>query len=297
MSFLLSHNCDQTLDNLSVRHSAILVFTYWHATPHLETDFEIILSLLKRSISVYHIDLTETLSVKTCTHPDTNIYRHSIHNIFSSYPNYHFLTSCRELPPHTQSINYINSILDIEDLDSIEYHDIIIGPCIKSYVIDQLRTATPSLLEAKSLAQESFITAQHVIDTFEYYAIHHDVSALVVFNGRYPAAWAARQYFLFHGLKVYYHERGSKVTEYQLLDHMPHDYHSWVRGYQYLETTFTSLSSSQISLAETWIINKINKQDTQSVNFGLHTVSGLIDSILDPKYKVIISYFTVSFDE
>jgi hypothetical protein len=87
------------------------------------------------------------------------------------------------------------------------------------------------------------------------------------------------------------------MNQYQLLDHMPHDYYAWNRAYSELHTNSPSLPDKAVTAAKQWITNKLNKRDEQTVNFGQSSVRGLVEDIPIPAGKILISYFTVSFDE
>ena len=297
MSFLTLSSSDSILSEVSDNNPSILVMSYWHATPHLETDYEIILTMLKRGNTVLHLDPSDILPVSTCTDSGTSSYRSSLHAVLSSFSNYRYLQSHTNIHARYDLLETINTSYEIEDLSSIIYKGFVIGPCIKAYVIDQLRTATPPPDQISPLACQAFLTATLVIDILEHYIQCSTISAGIIFNGRYPAAWAFRQFFLAHNISVYYHERGSTIYSYQLLDHMPHDYYSWLDSYNILRATNGSLTLSDLKQAENWLSNKISKQDQQSKNFGLSAQIGLTNSLNLPHDKIIITYFTVSFDE
>jgi hypothetical protein len=187
MSFLSLADSSLILERISSKHQSLLVFTYWNATPHLETDYEIILTLLRKGCHIYHLDLSDCLTVKTCTHSGTITYRNSIQNIFSAYSKYtHIETSI--LPVDHGLIPYVR---DIEDFTILSYRGINIGPCLKSYIVDQLRTSTPELEPARYLAKVAFETAANVVDCLELVFSKYAIDALVTFNGRYPAGWEA----------------------------------------------------------------------------------------------------------
>ncbi len=59
-------NCLNDSDKVSI------VISYWHACPHLDTDFEIALSLLRNGGIVHFVDLSCGLPVNSCTHPQTH---------------------------------------------------------------------------------------------------------------------------------------------------------------------------------------------------------------------------------
>lgn len=297
MPFLTLSSSDSILSEVSDSNPTILVMSYWHATPHLETDYEIILTMLKRGNTVLHLDPSDILPVTTCTHSGTSSYRSSLHAVFSSFSNYRYLHTHTTIQARYDLLEIFNTSFEIEDLSSINYKDFVIGPCIKAYVIDQLRTATPPPDQISTLACQAFLTATLVIDILEYYIPCSKISAGIIFNGRYPAAWAFRQFLLAHNISVYYHERGSTIYSYQLLDHMPHDYYSWLDSYNILRSTSGPLTLSDLNQAQNWLSNKISKQDQQTINFGLSSQMGLANSLNLPHDKTIITYFTVSFDE
>jgi len=194
-------------------------------------------------------------------------------------------------------IDQILSIGDVEDLCLFEYEGYAIGPCLKSYVIDQTRTATPSLTESSRLALEAFSTAKGVIDCFDALDLSSLVSALVLFNGRYPVAWSAREYFRKAGKDIFYHERGATMHQYQLIDHMPHDYYAWARGYKELDRRDQEQFKHYLPVAESWLSNKLLKNDQQTANFGNNSVAGLAESLFSDTSHITITHFTVSFDE
>lgn len=297
MTFLTLPDPSLVIDCIAESHSSVLVLTYWHASPHLDTDYEIILTLLKRGLHVYYLDVSEAFSVKTCTHPGTVSYRNSVVSLLSCYPNFSLLTHPLPSDPDNCSIDQLLNISDVEDLCGLEYKNYQIGPCLKSYVIDQARTTTPSLPDAIRLGFDAFATAQRLIDCFDRLDISSLVSALVVFNGRYPVAWTAREYFLKAGNAIFYHERGATIYQYQLVDHMPHDYYAWMRGYNELDRIGTERYKNYMLLAQQWLSNKLSKNDQQTINFGVNSVRGLADSLFNATSPATITYFTVSFDE
>jgi hypothetical protein len=293
MSFLSLPDSSIILEKISSRHQALLVFTYWNATPHLETDYEIILTLLSRDCHVYHLDLSDHLPVKTCTHPGTRTYRDSIHSLFSAYKQYTHIEPGLLLADHEP----LPFVRDLEDYSTLSYRGINVGPCLKSYIIDQLRTSTPTVQTARNLAKAAFETAAMVVNCLELLFSRHIIDALVTFNGRYPAGWAASEYFRCHKKNIYFHERGATIQEFQLLDHMAHDYYAWNQAYSELYTHSPYLSAKALASAKQWIANKLNKSDQQTVNFGQSSVVGLLKDISIPSEKLLVSYFTVSFDE
>jgi len=297
MSFLSYLESREIINVICQDNDNILFLTYWHATPHLETDYELMLLLLKKNKKVSHLDLSDHLQVNTCTHPGTKIYRDSIGSVLSTFSNYTRIDP-QFLLSRMQETKYLRPFHSLEDLVATCYRGVNIGPAIKGHVIDQLRTASPPPGSSLLLANDAYITCQvtinalidsHLIDT-------HD--SLIIFNGRYPAAWSASQLFMAVGKNVYFHERGYDINHFQILDHMPHNYFEWNNAYAQLKHTFPhGLSKDQLSQAHSWIENKIARSDTQTVNFGRDSQRGLLPSHLYNSNKVLLSYFTVASDE
>jgi hypothetical protein len=89
--------------------------------------------------------------------PGTATFKSSVVSVLSTYSNFTLLTNSvlRSLLGDDIS-KHILAIGDVDDLCSLEYKGYSVGPCLKSYVIDQTRTATPSLRQISRLALEAF---------------------------------------------------------------------------------------------------------------------------------------------
>jgi len=297
MSFLSYLDSQQIIDEICQCNENILLLTYWHATPHLETDYELMLLLLKRNKKVSHLDLSDHLAVNTCTHPGTKSYRDTIGSLLSSFSNYNRINA-QSLLSHMPETKYMQPFFSLEDLVAISFRGVNIGPAIKGHVIDQLRTSSPPPDVSLPLANDAYKTCQVAINALIDSDLLRSHDSLIIFNGRYPAAWSASQLFLVNGKNVYFHERGHDAKHFQILNHMPHNYFEWNNAYTQLKHIFPrGLPKSKLSQAHAWINNKIARSDTQAVNFGRDSRRGLLPANFYKSSTVNLSYFTVASDE
>ena len=236
----------------------LVISLYSFATPHFQTELELIEGHLEKSDEVYVLHCDSEL--KTCSYNPTKKLGNCYHckvtfkkgfDILDKKNQIKFIPFLKE-KQHNIDIKY--DFEDIDELKKYKINGIDFGMAAASSITSQLRDHRFSTKKYRERVKVTLETSVNVYYTLEKYISELKPDIAYLFNGRPAELRAALRACQAKGVKIYTHERGATMYKYDLFEETtPHDF-EYVQNE--IERYWVNGSSDKTAISEDWYLKR-----------------------------------------